>query len=63
MPTVSPPAENTTAEQIPASLERRGRNTRNTYFPKSGRVVKTQSIGFGFEMSVKWAKGCDAGEY
>lgn len=54
MPTIPARADNTTAEHIPASLERRDRIT---WCPRSGGVVKRGSNGLGFDMSEKWAKG------
>lgn len=60
MSTISATAENTIPEHIQASLERRGRKT---CFPRSGGAVKKGRIDFGFDMSEKWAKCCDAGDY
>lgn len=52
--TIPARADNTTAENIPTSLERRGRNI---ICPRSGGVVKKGSNSLGFDMSEKWAKG------
>lgn len=54
MLTIPARADNTTAEHIPATLERGGRRV---CCSRGGGVVTKGSNSFGFDVSEKWAKG------